>query len=185
MPLRVLTLNVWGLPSVIASHVEARMQLIGDALVELDVDVVAFQEVWTDANRATLVDAARRAGFVNRWHREAARGGSGLLVVSRLPIRAATFHPYTVAGLPQRVTQGDYWGGKGLALLQLTHPEGAFTLLDTHLIAGYGSPENDAARPGARHGAAAVPDRERQIRAGGHQDRRGRAPSDVRDPGLP
>lgn len=136
--LRFVTLNVWALPLGIARHTEERMAAIGGRLGELDVDLAAFQEVWTDAARATLVAAGRRAGLVHAWHNPgAARGGSGLLLLSRHPLRDPVFERYRLAGLPQRIHHGDYWGGKGFVMARVETAAGFVTVLDTHLHAQY------------------------------------------------
>lgn len=137
MTIRVATLNVWALPLAISRLNGVRMRLIGDSLSKLDADVFAFQEVWTQEARIELVAAGRRAGYEHVWHREVTRSGSGLLVLSRVPIIEEIFYPFTLTGLPQRVHHGDWWSGKGIALLRLAHPDGEIMILNTHLLARY------------------------------------------------
>ena len=45
-PLRLLTLNVWGLP-LVAPDLERRMDAIGRQLAAMDLDIVGLQEAWT------------------------------------------------------------------------------------------------------------------------------------------
>jgi endonuclease/exonuclease/phosphatase family metal-dependent hydrolase len=144
MRVRVLTLNTWNLPFRLARHAPLRLSAIGEAIADLDADVVAFQEVWTASGRARLLLAGARAGYRHTWHRPRALGGSGLLVLSRWPIRDAKFLPYRPAGLPQRVQHADYYGGKGLVLLTLDPDEAGkvpFALAATHLHADYVPPD--------------------------------------------
>jgi endonuclease/exonuclease/phosphatase family metal-dependent hydrolase len=119
------------------------MQAIGEALPGLEADVVGFQEVWTDAARQSLLAGARRAGLTHAWHNRGELGGSGLLVVSRLPLRESRFQPFLVRGRPERVQHGDYWGGKGFALLGLETPDGPLACVDTHLHAQYADQVGD------------------------------------------
>ncbi len=63
MRVRVATLNVWALPTFLGEDVAARMRAIGRRLPDLDLDAIAFQEVWIPDARATLVAAGRRAGL--------------------------------------------------------------------------------------------------------------------------
>jgi endonuclease/exonuclease/phosphatase family metal-dependent hydrolase len=137
MHLRVASLNVWALPWGMARDTRARMRAIGNALPGLDVDVVAFQEAWTEEARRTLVAAGARAGLVQHWSNRGELGSSGLLVLSRLPIAEARFDPYLLRGYPERIWEGDYWGGKGFALLGLKTPDGPLAFVDTHLHAQY------------------------------------------------
>jgi endonuclease/exonuclease/phosphatase family metal-dependent hydrolase len=101
------------------------------------VDAIAFQEVWTPHARRVLHEAGSDAGFAHIWYNDASIGGSGLLVASRLPIEGARFERYALRGLPQRVMQGDYFGGKGFVRLRLSTPSGPISLIDTHLQARY------------------------------------------------
>lgn len=140
MNLRVLTLNVWGLPLGISRHSEARMQAIAQRLETLDADVVALQEVWTGGARSLLGRAGRALGYNTVWHRDRTFGGSGLMVLSRLPEISAEFTSYRLTGLPQRPQHADYYGGKGFVELVLKTPHGPLSLINTHLHAGYEPP---------------------------------------------
>lgn len=137
MRLRVLTLNVWGLPWPVGRDVSERVRAIGDALPRLELDVAALQEVWDAGARGALVEAGRRAGLAHAWHNPSARTGGGLLVLSRLPILGRRFEGFELAGLPEMIHHGDFYGGKGFALLTLGTPAGEVALVDTHLQAGY------------------------------------------------
>jgi len=136
MRIRVATLNVWALPGPFAPSVGARMQAIGRRLASLDLDAIAFQEVWTADARDRLVAAGRAAGLPGAWHHPAGFGG-GLLVLTRLPIRSARFDPFSLRGDPVRPDHPDYYGGKGWATLELATRAGPLMLVDTHLHARY------------------------------------------------
>lgn len=150
MQLRVLTLNVWGLPLGIARHSAARMRAIGQALGPLEADVIALQEVWTTEAREQLRQAAQAAGYSEIWHRRAAFGGSGLMVISRLPVRDVHFTPFQLEGLPQRPQHADYYGGKGFVALTLETPGGPVVVINTHLHAGYNPPHEPDEYEGIR-----------------------------------
>ena len=60
MKIRVGTLNTWGLPEPLSRDLAGRIDAIGAELASLDVDVMAFQEVWTADARRSLRGAARR-----------------------------------------------------------------------------------------------------------------------------
>ena len=147
MRIRIATLNVWALPAFLGEDVAARMRAIGHRLPELDLDAIAFQEVWTPDARDSLIAAGRRAGLDQAWHNDAAYGASGLLVLSRLPIAGVNFEAYSLRGHPERFDQGDFYAGKGFALVELETPRGPVTLVDTHLHARYGSSVRHKFRP--------------------------------------
>jgi endonuclease/exonuclease/phosphatase family metal-dependent hydrolase len=136
--LRVLTLNAWALPWPLSQEPDARMEAIGGRLASFDADVVAFQEVWSPFACRRLVAAGRRAGYTEVWSRRGSIGTSGLLVLARLPILESRFVRFALCGFPQDVTRGDYYGGKGIAILTLGTPAGPVALLSTHLIPHYG-----------------------------------------------
>jgi endonuclease/exonuclease/phosphatase family metal-dependent hydrolase len=136
--LRILTLNAWALPWPLADQPNARMEAIGARLASLDADVVAFQEVWSPPARRRLIAAGRSAGYSEVWSKPGSIGASGMLVLSRLPIRESRFIRFSLCGFPQDVTRGDYYGGKGIAIVTLETPEGPVALLSTHLIPHYG-----------------------------------------------
>jgi endonuclease/exonuclease/phosphatase family metal-dependent hydrolase len=137
MRVRVATLNVWALPEPFSERLTGRMKAIGARMAELDLDVMAFQEVWTSEAHRRLRDAGRRVGMVHKWHNHSSLGGSGLLVLSRLPIEARRFDRFTLRGLPERVDHADYYGGKGFVQLRVQTDHGPFTFIDTHLHARY------------------------------------------------
>jgi endonuclease/exonuclease/phosphatase family metal-dependent hydrolase len=114
------------------------MKAIGGQLARLDLDAMAFQEVWTDDAREILLRGGRAAGLANAWYDDAVFGGSGLLVLSRLPIEGVHFERFTLRGEPERITQGEYYVGKGFARVRLTTDAGPVTLINTHLHARYG-----------------------------------------------
>jgi endonuclease/exonuclease/phosphatase family metal-dependent hydrolase len=114
------------------------MDAIGRRLPELEANVFAFQEVWTADARARLVDAGRRSGHIHVWHRRATRGGGGILVLSRHPVRSAQFTRFALGGLPQRVHHADYYAGKGVVRVTLATPAGPLCVAVTHLNASYG-----------------------------------------------
>jgi endonuclease/exonuclease/phosphatase family metal-dependent hydrolase len=137
MRIRVATLNVWALPTPFAQQVSARMREIGDLLAPLDLDVIAFQEVWTANARDDLIAGGRKAGLVHIWHTDTSFGGSGLMVLSRLPIEHIRFERFALRGRPEQFAQGDFYGGKGFVQVRLKTPAGPMTLINTHLQARY------------------------------------------------
>lgn len=137
MRIRIATLNVWALPTPLAEQVSARLRAIAALLPTLELDAIAFQEVWTTSARNLLIAGGRRANLRHVWHNDAAFGGSGLLVLSRLPIEQVRFERYALRGLPEKISQGDFYGGKGFAQVRLRTPAGPLTLINTHLQARY------------------------------------------------
>jgi endonuclease/exonuclease/phosphatase family metal-dependent hydrolase len=137
MRIRAATLNVWALPEPFGHRIPERMRAIGAHLAALDLDAISFQEVWTSQARKILQTAGRRAGLVHAWHTTASLGGSGLLVLTRLPLAAVRFERFALPGLPQRLDHPDYYGGKGFVSLRLATAAGPVSLINTHLHARY------------------------------------------------
>jgi len=139
MRIKVASLNVWALPEPFAADVHARMTAIGERLADLPADVIAFQEVWTGAARDVLLEHGVRAGYLHNWFLDDAIGGSGLLVLSRLPFIESHFEPFALSGYPEQLDNGEFLSGKGFAHLRVPGPDGPITILNTHLHARYGS----------------------------------------------
>ena len=143
MRLRVLTLNAWALVPPISRDNSRRMRAIGEALEAMQLDVAAFQELWSKDSRAQLLEAAARSGLSHVWHPEQGFGGSGLAVLSRWPIAGAKLHRFELRGVAERIHEADYLGRKGFAELLLETPAGPLAFFDTHLQAAYAPREGD------------------------------------------
>ncbi|MCP3985986.1 MAG: endonuclease/exonuclease/phosphatase family protein, partial [bacterium] len=135
--LRVATLNVWGLWDAIGRHLRPRMHAIAAHAGEISLDVLGIQESWTEQGRDWLVAGLREAGLPHVWHNPGSRGGSGLVLFSRLPLREVRFQPFRLSGLPQRLDHADWYGGKGAVVITLDTSAGPVDILDTHLVAHY------------------------------------------------
>ena len=138
MQIRLATLNVWALPEPIGRDVSARIDAIGRSLSSLQLDLIAFQEVWTrDAGR-WLCDAGRDAGLRHVWSGGVDAGG--LLLLSRYPIDEVSFERFALQGEAERVVMNlEYLSGKGFATARVSTPAGPLLVVNTHLHARYGS----------------------------------------------
>lgn len=138
--LKIVTFNIQDL-YVVGRDRPARMRHIGRILTELDPDIVGFQESFISGDRAILLEAL--AGSRLKYHTYYPSGlvGSGLMISSAWPIREAFFMRYTESGPPWRIWEGDFWGGKGVALARVESPAGLLDIYNTHAQAGYGRPE--------------------------------------------
>ncbi len=137
--MRIATLNVWALPEPVGFRVNRRMRAVGEHLPELELDVLALQEVWRESARSALVEAGRRAGLRYIWHASGGLRDGGLLVMSRLPILSADFERYILPGQPPRSGEHvDYYAGKGFLHIRLAGEAGPVSVFDTHLHARYG-----------------------------------------------
>jgi endonuclease/exonuclease/phosphatase family metal-dependent hydrolase len=147
LTVKVVTFNIWDLhPS--GTHRDMRMPAIGEALAELAPDVVGFQEAFYEKDRQVILDELTKVGLSHSRYFPSGLVGSGLFVVSRWPIREAFFLRYTEGGKPHAVWHGDWWAGKGVALVRLELPGGAgyIDVFNTHAHAGYGEPDYDSVR---------------------------------------
>ena len=147
LTLKVITFNLWDL-YLISTHRAERMRGIGQALRELDPDIVGFQEAWIEKDRQTILDTCADTRLKYHQYYPSGTVGSGKFVVSAFPIQEAFFHRYLKNGKWYKPYHGDWWGGKGVALARLQLPDnlGYVDFYDTHAHASYGSPEYDADR---------------------------------------
>jgi endonuclease/exonuclease/phosphatase family metal-dependent hydrolase len=145
--LKVVTFNIqdtW----VVGRNRPARMRALGSTLVQLDPDVVGFQEAFVESERAILLDALKDSRLQHFHYFPSGTMGSGLLVACAFPIRESWFHRYESAGDWYKVWEGDWWAGKGAGLARVELPEGLGYLdfYNTHAQAGYGNAQYKVVR---------------------------------------
>jgi len=137
--LRLLTLNTWGTPY--SNDVSIRMNATVALIKRLQPDIIALQEVFLERSRKQILKA-----LSDEWpHYHAFLSGmigSGLLTLSRYPIRDVNFYTFRMSGKPERIWQGDYYGRKGIGVLRLDTPYGLLDVYNTHTHAQY-QPELD------------------------------------------
>lgn len=136
MALSIGTFNVWGLPETfgVGDDVSSRMRMIARALSRCGLDLLLIQEAWTKEVRETLAEGARTAGF------EVAEGpgaSGGLMTLSRRPIHATRFDRFGFRGDPERVSQGEFLGGKGFQTTVIDGDNGPLRVINTHVHARY------------------------------------------------
>ena len=136
--IRCATLNVWALPTPFGHAVAPRLRAIADELQRLEVDVVAFQEVWTQAARRQLERAGAACGLAHAWAAGGSFGGAGLLLLSRWPLSGPRLSRYSLPQLPSRPDHPDYYVSKGYIEVEVAAPGGALHVVTTHLQARYG-----------------------------------------------
>lgn len=121
--LRVASFNAWLLPIGAADATERRQRL-GPAIDALEPDVVCLQEVWTRSALDPIAEAlAHRLPAV-------ATGGGGLVVLSRWPIRDASFQAFPGRTAPS-VTE--WLARKGWLSTLIETPAGPLRVVNSHL----------------------------------------------------
>jgi endonuclease/exonuclease/phosphatase family metal-dependent hydrolase len=177
--LRVLALNVFGLPTPAISFVypELRPDSPSERIRRLarerlgDFDLCVLTECWQAADRRVLAEIAREEhGLRYSHHFSAGVFGTGVMIVSRFPIVSTHFHRFRVNGRPQRVFHGDWYAGRGCAMAVVDASAsglGEVTVFASHLHAQYAAEDDYAAhrtaqaRDMARFVALASPPRHR------------------------
>uniref|UniRef100_A0A6A7FNX4 sphingomyelin phosphodiesterase n=1 Tax=Hirondellea gigas TaxID=1518452 RepID=A0A6A7FNX4_9CRUS len=134
---RILTLNVWGIPGVSKDRVP-RLEAICEQITSAaePYHFVMMQEVWS-INDYNII--ALKLKPVLRYSHFFFSGviGSGLCMFSSTPLNSVHFHNWSVNGLPHKVYHGDWWGGKGVALASTTLHGHNIVIATAHLHAVY------------------------------------------------
>lgn len=121
--LKVLTLNVWGLPSLLGKDRKARFDRLGQTLN--DYDIVTLQE--TFSNDIEVLRKSTRFPYHLRWNNTGLRMGSGLYVLSKYPIIRNDFRQF------DNCTVADCLARKGVLFTRIDHPTlGAVDVYTTH-----------------------------------------------------
>ncbi|KAK9868659.1 hypothetical protein WJX84_005275 [Apatococcus fuscideae] len=148
MELQIFTLNCWGL-WLVAKQRARRLRLIGEALQRSSADVVHLQEVWCRHDADLILAEAAKGQLKHGHHFIAGHFGSGLVTLSRFPLKQARFIQFTAAGDPLSL-KGDFFAGKGVGWTQLETPAGLIDTFNTHLSANYRQSWQDAPDLGCR-----------------------------------
>jgi endonuclease/exonuclease/phosphatase family metal-dependent hydrolase len=145
LSLTVVTFNVQDL--FIASRRKQRMRAIGRRLGELRPDFIGLQEAFDGGHREQLEAELERVSGLSYEHRYFPSGvmGSGLHVLTPHRIERASFWRYSRNGAWYQVRHGDFYAGKGAAMVRLgIDGIGSVDCFNTHCIASYpGAPYRD------------------------------------------
>jgi endonuclease/exonuclease/phosphatase family metal-dependent hydrolase len=134
MSVKLVTYNIWGLPSWMTGAPKGRYARIAREIERLEPDIVLLQEAWTaKARRAVPTNGAwsvARAAGQHTFFQQ-----SGLVTLSRFPIIGGGFYPFSHAALPDRLVN------KGVLKVTLKLAEGqVLNIWNVHLQDG-GTPE--------------------------------------------
>jgi len=97
--LKLVTYNIWGLPTWMTGARQGRYPKIARELERLDPDIILLQEAWT-------AEARKSAPAQGAWSIARAAGQytfsqqSGLVTLSRFPIIGGEFYPFSRATFP-------------------------------------------------------------------------------------
>ena len=99
--LKLVTYNIWGLPSWMTGARSGRYPKIARELERLDADIILLQEAWTAKARESAPtngqwSIARAAGQHTFFQQ------SGLETLSKYPVIGGEFYPFSQAAFPDR-----------------------------------------------------------------------------------
>ncbi|MGC6486589.1 MAG: endonuclease/exonuclease/phosphatase family protein [Planctomycetota bacterium] len=138
LALKVVTFNVQDL--FVASRRPERMRAIGRRLGALRPDFIGLQEAFDGVHRAQLEAELERVSGLSYEHRYFPSGvmGSGLHVLTPHRVERASFWRYSRNGAWYQVRHGDFYAGKGAAMVRLgIDGVGSVDCFNTHCIASY------------------------------------------------
>ena len=138
LTLKIVTFNIQDILLVSRARSE-RMRAIGETLSALDPDIVGFQESFIEKDRQILINALNIATRLHYHQYYPSRfSGSGLLISSAFPITHYSFYQFKNSNPFYKLTEGDWWAGKGVALARIKLPNGiVLNLYNTHAQADY------------------------------------------------
>jgi endonuclease/exonuclease/phosphatase family metal-dependent hydrolase len=127
---KLVTYNIWGLPSWMTGARRGRYPQIARELERLDPDIILLQEAWTaNARKSAPTDghwAIARAAGQHTFFQQ-----SGLVTLSRFPIVGGEFYPFSRAAFPDRFVH------KGVLKVSVQLPGGhVLNIWNVHLQDG-------------------------------------------------
>jgi len=145
MPLRVMALNVWGMPAKVGSEdKELRMKAIGNYIQKAEYDVYLLAELWMRPDHATIKSLLPLGYSMSNFGdftlptcdgRALPMFCSGLAIVSRFPFLEKEFLEYNYHGDILK-PDGEYWARKGAGRARIEPFAGALVdLFVTHTCA--------------------------------------------------
>jgi endonuclease/exonuclease/phosphatase family metal-dependent hydrolase len=146
LPLRVLSWNVWGLPAV-STNLEQRMAALPDAIAALDPDVILLQEIWAEADGATVRRGLERHGYRYASHlAHTTAGMTGLFTAAKLPLENVGFLPFASGRVGHSFWHLEWIAAKGVGSFVLETPLGEIGIQNTHMQAQYETDDYAAER---------------------------------------
>jgi endonuclease/exonuclease/phosphatase family metal-dependent hydrolase len=133
LSLKLVTYNIWGLPSWMTGARPGRYPRIARELERLDPDIILLQEAWTAKARKAAPDNGRwalaRAAGQHSFFQQ-----SGLVTLSKCPIVGGEFYPFSRAAFPDRFVK------KGVLKVTIQLAEGqVLNVWNVHLQEGSSS----------------------------------------------
>ncbi|XP_019633831.1 PREDICTED: putative neutral sphingomyelinase [Branchiostoma belcheri] len=130
--------------SFVAPKVSERFHAIGEELATGKYDLVALQEVWSEALYEKLVSQVEDVlpyhhYFYSGWN------GSGVCVFSKHPIIGACQYRFTLNGHAHKLFHADWYGGKVVGLCRIQYAGTEINFYASHTHAEYNH-DNDEYR---------------------------------------
>lgn len=110
-------------------------------------DILCLQELWISGDFERLRDALQPIYPHTRYY-DGGLIGSGLAIFSRYEVVSTKFHIFNTNGSPWRLSHGDWYSGKGIALVVVRVDRILVACFNMHLHAEYG--KSRASRLGTR-----------------------------------
>ena len=115
------------------------MRAIASHLVQLNPDIICLQEMFMAQERDVIRTILKNTPLIYGHYFPSKTIGSGLWTLSAYPIEEAHFYPYSRNGKWWKLTEGDWWVGKGVGLVRIRVDGQAVDVYNTHMVASYKS----------------------------------------------
>ena len=124
--LEILSFNSWGVPAWLGSRAPRRFAEIGRQFAASTFDVIGLQEMF-DRRTKTILERANFPFQAFGGKYPGLRDASGVVTLSRYPIKHTSFHPFKDRTLAERVVK------KGILRTTISSPIGEIEVLNVHL----------------------------------------------------
>lgn len=138
-PVKLLTLNTWGLKYV-SKYRRERLRAIAHQLAHSDYDIVALQEVWVQEDWDYIESQCKQTFPYRRQFRSGIIAGPGLSILLKVPISSTFLYRFPINGRPSAFFRGDWFVGKSIAVTILDPKvpgSSKLAVLNSHMHAPY------------------------------------------------
>ncbi|MBU0758472.1 MAG: endonuclease/exonuclease/phosphatase family protein [Nanoarchaeota archaeon] len=134
MKLKIASINIWGLPWPFSVDKEKRLKRLADLIMNESLTIIALQEIWLNWDINAL--KKKLTGYYFYSSHNALFNPSGLLYISKIPLKKIRYHPFPSKKgffVPYFGDNPEFPSKKGILISKMMIDSKLIILINTHL----------------------------------------------------